>query len=355
MRKLLYTFLILCLVCPQIVRAQRRYQVAEQWEYQLQRLNDFSTNDVNNKTDVMWGLHTSQYTGTHHLIGLSLEGSWSAFVSNMPAAKITPGGGAAGAHLLYEFQYSGLLIQTGLGVNFQQVYTNIADSNMYHLNMHDTWSDVQDVEFTLKHDLHQRRDMSRNLYVQLPIYAGHYILSPVGIGYWLAGVHINYAFMGKTAQSTLVTTSGLYERYVGIWEEMDNHGFRKDVPLERSGKQLKLKMDVMAHAEMGYEWTTYNGPHSYRVTKRSETDIRMRVGAFVDFGILNICPRTDNVLYDIPEETIYDFSTYQMEHIFSTQDARSFWMRNLYVGLRFTFLFGFPPQEHCILCDSYRH
>ena len=54
-------------------------------------------------------------------------------------------------------------------------------------------------------------------------------------------------------------------------------------------------------------------------------------------------------------ESIYDVSTYSAEHVFSTQDASKHWVRNLTVGLRVTFLFGFQPQEHCILCDPANH
>ena len=274
---------------------------------------------------------------------------------NIPTASITPGGGAVGLHFIYEYQYSGLLFQTGLGVTYQRVFTPVADTTMYHYNMRDKWSNVNPAEFTLKHQFYDRTDMSQQIYGQLPLYVGHYILGPTGIGYYLVGFHINYAVWGNTRQKMTGTTTGLYEKYVGIWEEMDNHGFRKDVPIEREGKKLNLKMDIMAHGEIGYEHTTYQGPHNYRVTRVNRLDIRMRFAAFVDFGIMNINPQTKNMLYDIPEESIYDFPTYQMEHIFSTADVKSFWLRNMFAGVRFTLLFGFQNKEHCILCDSWRH
>ena len=147
----------------------------------------------------------------------------------------------------------------------------------------------------------------------------------------------------------------LYEPYLGIWREMDNHGYRKDVPIERKGERLKLKLDVMAHAEIGYECSTYRGPHNYRITNGERIDCRLRLAGFIDFSLLDICPQTDNVFYETPMATIYDFSTYRMDHVFSTKDAGPYWMRNLYVGLRLSVLFGFPGKERCILCDPGRH
>ena len=354
MRNMRYILLTLCLF-PALMWAQRRFTMAERWEYHLAEVNGFSTKDVENQTDVLFGLHASQYTGSHHLLGFSADVEWSAFLHNMPGVDVLPGGVGAGFRLVYEYQYSGLLIQSGLGINYQRIVTAVADTSIYHEHMHDTWSGVQDVEFTLKHRFFDRTDEAQHLYLQIPIYAGHYIVGLKGLGYFLAGVHMNYAVWGTTTQRLTGTTTGLYERYVGVWQEMDNHGFRKDVPIERQGNKLKLKFDIVAHAELGYEYTTFQNPNSYRVRPGDRLDCRLRVAGFVDFGIINILPKTNNVFYGIPDETIYDFPTYQMDHVFSTVDAHAFWLRNLSIGVRFTVLFGFQGKEHCILCDPWRH
>ena len=111
MRNLRYIVLIMLLYALP-AWSQRRFSASEKGEYSLSQHSGFSTKDVENKTDALFGLHASLYTGSHHLIGISAEGSWSAFINNMPGVRNTPGGGAAGLHLLYEYQYSGLIIQT---------------------------------------------------------------------------------------------------------------------------------------------------------------------------------------------------------------------------------------------------
>lgn len=354
MSKLRYILLILCL-CPALIWAQKRYSVSDRWEYQLNELSGFTSTDVNNKTDILNGLHAGLYTGSHHLLGVSLEGSWTAMANNMPAARITPGGGAGGFHLLYEYQYSGFLLQAGLGITYQRVSTSVKDTAIYHEHMTDTWSGINPVEFTLRHKFEGRIDQSAQLYGQVPLYFGHYILSPLGIGYGLVGVKASYAlWKGQTTMTAVGSTSGLYERYVGVWEEMDNHGFRKDVPIERTGDPLQLKFDLLAHVEMGYEYSTFRTTN-YKIRPGDRIDCRIRLGAFIDFGILNIAPKTRKILYDIPESTIYDFPSYKMDHIFSTVDAKNFWVRNMFVGVRMTILFGFPEKEYCILCNPWRH
>lgn len=346
--------MLLVVGCPLGLQAQKRYSMAENWENRLANLSEFTTKDVENKTDVLFGLHASQYTGSHHLLGFSAQGAWSAALNNMPSVSNLPGGGLGELRIVYEYQYSGLIIQTGLGVGYQNISSRIGDTVIYHPSMHDSWNG-QDVLFTLKHSFYDRQDNYQHIYAQLPLYVGHYILGSRGIGYFLAGVHINYSFWGNTRVKLTGTTTGLYERYVGIWEEMDNHGFRKDVPIERKGDRLQLKLDLMAHGEIGYEYTTFQNPKSYRVRPGDRLDCRLRFAAFADFGILDICPRTNTSFYETPEATIYDFPTYQFHHAFSTADAKNYWLRHLNVGVRFTVLFGFQGKERCILCDPWRH
>ena len=350
-----YTLLILCLLCLPSAWAQRRFKVDDKPEYELGKVYGFTFKDVEDDVDAFWGLHASQYAGSHHLLGFSVEGAWTSFVSNWKVPSIRPGGGAAGFHLLYEYQYSGLLVQTGLGINFQEVYTNLRDTGIYHFGMHDKWDGVEPAEFTLKHEFYDRQDRARNLYVQVPLYVGQYLFSTAGIGYWLAGFHVNCAFKGDTRQTLNATTKALYEPFLGVWHEMDNHGYRYNVPLERTGERLRLQFDVLAHVEAGYEYTTFYNGRIYRTAPGNRLDCRLRFAGFVDFGMLNICPRTNKDLYAIPEESIYDFSTYRMDHVFSTADARKYWMRNLYIGIRFTVLFGIPANEPCILCDPWKH
>ena len=355
MSKLRYIIVLTLCLLPALMQAQRRYSANEQHEKELASKRGFTFKDVDNSTDLLFGLHASEYAGVHHLIGFSAEGSWSTFVSSMPIAGIKPGGWATGLHFLYEFQYNGFLLQTGIGVAYQNVTNNISDTAIYHPDMTDTWSGINPAPFTLKHAFTERRDMSQQIYGQLPLYAGRNFFGPTGIGYFLAGVHANYAFWGKTNQQMVISTSGLYERYVGIWEEMDNHGFRKDVPAERNGAQLRLKFDLLAHAEIGYEYNTRQAAKDYRLRPADRLDGRFRIAAFAEFGMLNIMPDTKNEAFGTPDETIYDFSTYQLDHIFSSKDAKSFWMRNLFVGIRVSFLFGFKQEERCILCDPWRH
>ena len=89
MSKLRYILLLtLCSVCV-LSWAQKRYSASEQREYEISKTRGISTKDVENQTDVLWGLHASQYSGSHHLIGFSVEGSWTSLVQCWAEAVAT--------------------------------------------------------------------------------------------------------------------------------------------------------------------------------------------------------------------------------------------------------------------------
>lgn len=349
MRKLRYILLML-LLCPTLMWAQRRYNPADSWEHRLAELSGFTYRDVDGKTDVLLGLHISQYTGEHHMVGLSIDGGWSAMLSNMPNTNGTPGGFSGGFHILYEYQNSGFLLQTGLGLSYQRVTNALSDTSIYN-RLPYPWTGANDTVL-LRHRFVGRRDMAQQYYARVPIYVGHYIPGPMGIGYVLAGVQLQYAFGGNTHVSLTGSTAGKFDRYDGIWEEMDNHGFRKDVPIERDGDRLNLKVDLLAHAEIGYEYATAQSAYNYR-KRGGLQDCRVRVAGYCDMGILNICPNTDLPMYEMPTQTIYDFPTYRMYHVFASSYAKDYWLRNLSVGLRVTVLFGFKAKERVILGKSW--
>ena len=147
-----------------------------------------------------------------------------------------------------------------------------------------------------------------------------------------------------------MTTTANYDRYIGILEEMDDHGMRKDVEEMRSGEALKLKFDLMGSFEIGYEWAFGNyGKKGYR--KSAAKDYRLRLAAFVDCSILDVSPSTKNKPFVIPAETPYDFSTFKFNHILSTEDAAKYNARNVFAGVRVSFFFfGYQSSEKCILC-----
>ncbi len=288
------------------------------------------------------GLRTTTYDGVHHLVGLHIDGGYSKLFGNMPSAHNTPGGYTAGLGLDYSYTGRGLILQTGIAVRWQDVQNAILNDSL----VIDHITDSQGTDFRLQYDFTDRVDKARNLYLQIPVLAGTYFYG----AYFLGGIKLNLQLWGNTRTNLNVSTSATYDRYIGPWEEMDNHGIRKEVEEERHGGKLNLKFDVLATAEIGYEWALGNyGKRGYH--KNNAIDYRLRLGAFVECGLLDIMPRGDKKSYIVPEASRYDFSTFEFNHSFSTAQAKDYHLRNLFTGVRLTFFFyGKQSTEKCILC-----
>ena len=125
------------------------------------------------------------------------------------------------------------------------------------------------------------------------------------------------------------------------WEEMDNHGYRKNVDLAQSGSRVPFKMDIMLSAEVGYEW----------VMKETW---RLRLAAYADYGLVNINPKGNDYAAFVPAATKFDFATYQLHPSFGSRETSSAGVHNLFVGLKFTILYTLYQPDKCILCSHTR-
>ena len=76
-----------------------------------------SSKSVNNS-----GLRTTAYDGVHHLVGLHVDGGYSALFGNMPTMTTSPGGYTVGLGFDYSYTGRGLILQTGLGIRWQDVH-----------------------------------------------------------------------------------------------------------------------------------------------------------------------------------------------------------------------------------------
>lgn len=371
---------------------QNRYSATSKAERSLSKVKGFSNKDANKSKNAL-GLHSSTYTGSGHYLGLSVDGGWSTFLSNIQGVQSTPGGWTASGKFLYEYHNGNFFLQTGVGVGIQQVTTPLKSSsttdrastflNGYsdpELGHQHPMTDPYDgMKFHMKQVFSDRSDMAELYYAQLPINFGYYIAGQGGVGYVMLGAQVNYAFGGKTRSNATCTSRAVFEKYIGIFEEMDNHGFRKDVPISSTGGQLPIRLgntgvknlDIIGHIEGGYEFNTFEAIQQYRTSKLDNTDCRMRISAFIDISLPNIAPKGANKLYDlnfneaendqskieIQQRGLYDFHTFKMSHAFTTDVANGskLWVRNFTVGVRFTVLFSLKAQQRCILCDPWRH
>lgn len=298
------------------------------------------------------GLRTGQYSGEHYLFGFYSDCGYSAFTSVANGVSMAKGGGFGTFGFAFDYQNQIFLLHTGIGLRYQHVENRVADMSIMSYHVADSWTGTYDNEYCdVRYDFTNRVDYSQNLYAQIPFMMGAHVPYYAGAFYFLAGAKMQYAFAGNTYSKAIGNTMAQYDRYMGVWVEMDNHGFRKDVPMTDKNDRLKLKFDLLASVELGYELA--NPEHrGYKI--RTVKDWRLRFGLFCDYGMLSIMPGTGYSLITIPEDKPFDFCEFKMNHPFATALAEPNWLRNLFVGVRFTALWGVKLPERCIMCFPYR-
>ena len=289
------------------------------------------------------GLRTSPYNGRHHLVGFYGNFAYSMNLNTVPGVSNHPGGWAWGAGLTYEFQDNFFMLQVDLGLEWQTVTNRVNDVDFYNNDVTDAWG----YPYSLHYEFYDRIDRSDNISFQIPVLAGGRIR---GL-YMLCGLKFNIMVSGQTIVRATGTTTGIYEQYLGLFEEMDNHGLRKDVPLERGrDKHISISPNLMASAEIGYEWGKYSKKVTGFGAKSEQVDLRFRIAAFCDITIINFEHNKDLPSLEVPDNYKWDFPAYQLNHALASDDAKNKAVHSFFAGAKITVLFGFKAKERCVLC-----
>lgn len=293
------------------------------------------------------GIISRRFTGDRYLFGLYLDGGYSALVSPKINMKDQMGWDVGGG-LVFEFEKKTFWVQTGVGINFQQIKAIFPDDSLMFTNVSDSWTGRHDnYVYDLTYGVTNRKDVISDLTIQVPLLMG---VRYFGF-YWGAGPKVSLNIAGNVRTIAQLTTIADYERYIGVYGEMDNHGWRKLVDVNSKADWQRAKIDILASTELGYEWSskeTRIGNGMYR--NKDVHEWRVRIGAFADFGILNICPKKTLPLIDVPTDYRYDFIKVKLNSPLVTQNFNDTWARNLTAGIKITILYGYRIKETCRLC-----
>lgn len=295
-------------------------------------------NNYANKKASRGGLLKTSYSETHHLFGGYVDGSYTLMNHNNDNLNFKPQGHSESLGIVYEFQHTIFCLQTGFGLRFQQLHSPYQDYSTISIQQ-DAWG----YAYTLNHQFTNRQDYASTLYLQVPIMLG---IAYNGF-YSLAGIKLNQPIAGSTRITTICNTWGEYSQYIGTFEEHDNHGFRKDVEINQKNPKLSLRTDILASLEIGYDYNSY----IFSSAINSNTNYRIRIAAFIDYGLLNINTNTNLPICNIPLGYMYDIPTYQLNHIYNSTQVSNNQLHNIFAGIKLTFLIGFRNKERCVTCN----
>lgn len=278
-----------------------------------------------------------------HYVGAMVDGgvAWQLDKELDITQPRVGGGGSIG--VLYQYQYDRFLLQTGLGAS--QVYLSQAIDTIPLLSPH---VDSEGYALNYYGNLHNRVDNLLLTELMVPLMLGTKIRS----FHLLVGAKCAVAVYGYTIQKAQLTTWGDYgDRYYGVLENMPQHGFYTDKPVQ-TRDTMSFRADVRLCAELGWSWALTDEPVKIGAPV-------LQVGAFVEYGVGNPLKHTTSVL-PIVRETVGNspdgqsdmYMDVKMNHVYSTLNRDQQVINNLRVGVRVAVLFpvarGRNPHCRCL-------
>lgn len=255
-------------------------------------------------------------TNAQHWFGVAVDAdlAWQLDKMNITKAKLG-GGGSVGA--VYQFQYNHFTLETGISGSYLLYNVGVADS-LLHYEMIDT----KGTQFTYNGYLKNRKDMSKNLSINIPLMLG----AEFNYFYALAGAKLSLNLLTRTKQTALLSTTGDYDMYYETLVDMPNHGFH-DFEKEQTTGTMKFKMlDLRVAAEIGTLFYSSNRSAKYRI------------GVFAEYGVLNVRNQASDQSLLVPD--LSEYMHVQMNHIYSSSYNPTSPVNNLLCGIRFTALFS---------------
>ena len=349
MNKRLFALILFWILAIQSSFCQRA--VGNGWYVGRHGKEMFGSGGMNYRYDRSTGRYTKGHNTRKNLYGFWTDGSYSTFLINSDWVRKFAKGYAASFGFCYEYEhFQKINIQTGVGIRWQHVEHNVAEVNFLNKEV----TDRAGYPFHVSYMFYDRQDFARSWYVQVPLLAGSYFRG----FYYRGGLKFQLAVSGDTKINLRGTTVAYYQQYVGMYygdgfTEMDNHGYRLDVPIKRKGEGLDIKPDILLSGEMGYEFGFGEG---YLDNTRDvvKPDVRIRFALFADWGTLNINPKSRKDLCYIPSYYKWDFPEYQFNHVLSSDKVSDKYIHNFFAGIKVTVLVGVSLGERCVICHPFR-
>ena len=308
-------------------------------------------------------------------------------------------GGAGSLTFQYEFQYRPhayspvtLLVDAGIGV--KAGWTSFLKGR--GLNLSDVIRDCVDYDpidpsilpagtpdptnlFSYYYELNNRQDNYLNIGLQVPLMVGlqyrHF--------YGLAGVKVNFNLFNRAHTMGDLSTYGIFDDYIHLlampedyqWRNINGYQFFDNMPKDTVfAPSSPNSWSIDATLELGYRLGDVSSETGFDVPKRKT---EYRIAAFADFGVTN-WRKTANyskLLLNMPEgydvtadNYTLDGSNRSMVEKVQPNDILAVdynpvldkpvfgdkFVRNLFVGVKFTILFELPKPGECVICrDSY--
>lgn len=262
---------------------------------------------------------------------------WETFTSPRPGIEQTVssvGGAGVTLGLGYRYENNGFLIQVGPEIGYR--YSLLRESDFSdRLTMRDTeWEKMQ-----MYFDFSSIREHHRQVQADMALLVGYETKYRL---YFLAGARMGYVFYQPTAVSSVVTTRGRYDEFIGIdgdglFENMPDHFF--DTQRRSVTAKYEPTMKMSFPLEIGYRFPLN--------TRTPYSRFSLAVALFAEYGMLFVGDnRTDIKAVTYPNDPVKpEFYPYANPFLFRGVHAST--VGNVLCGIKLTFLFSSSRSFPC--------
>ena len=283
---------------------------------------------------------TSLNPEEHHFIALWGTMAYHGLMTDAQEAKLLSGFSPS-LGVGYRFHLNNFIMQVGAEAqyswNTHPMPTIVQEQTMYD-------ADLNQEEFKLIATLFDRKDVYHLVSVNIPVLFGY----ERERFYALAGAEAGLQVYGVATSTALLTSTGEYERYIGLFENMPNHGLLTH-PVESGKKQYSTGLNLLLHLEAGARVDRYSRKKGFHVKPHMH---RMYVGAFAQYGVLDIHgnkPLGDQMALDFTSGV----SANILPVLISNQTAGKT-VHPFTVGVKFTALLELPQKGKSYIYDYNR-
>lgn len=258
-----------------------------------------------------------------HYVGVGLAADMAFALEKLSYTQPLFGGGGE-LSAVYQFQYSHLLLQTGLTMGIQVPQQKVDD-----WSVEQPMTDYRGVAYLYKGDLTNRRESVTQFNLSIPVmlgYGGRWV-------YALAGVRYHRTLTAKSRIKAQMQTAGdYYDRYYDDFQSMPDHGFFNNIPVSSSGS-VTYQHQVQVLAEVGTRF-------AMNISSKRKNNPVGQVGLWVSYDLLDASSHLDKTLNTPLVETSFNpFMSVKMNHAHAAAGAANSHLHHLFVGVRATLLF----------------
>lgn len=278
-----------------------------------------------------------------HRIGFQAGTAYSDFTRGDWVEK--HGGIAVDAGCVYEWQYSHLLLQTGVNLEYSYHSNTNKQYTGSFPGMIDTDNDYCNYHFSVD----QKRDQMNFVNVVPHITIG----GQWDILYFLVGFRGHLNIFSTVSSKGALTTSGEYENLVIPLQNMSNHYFVDSYPLSYYNKNMDqgYKGHISVLGELGVEIPMY------RYERMSSPHTIQRLAVYAECGILSFGKQADIPLIDFHLHSNHisdiDFEKITIQPLYFSNMQSFNALNRISIGVKWTILFEFPQKAGCMCYGHY--